>query len=124
MANPYGAVGSVATVASSISGGAGGASGGPDAERPGRFAQEHAHYRPGARPAHRAFAHTWSSFLLSFAASAAISVVLQLYVPILVGRGIDCIIAAGRVDFSAHASSCSSSWSSCAAALQWVRRVL
>lgn len=103
MANPYGAVGSVATVASSISGGAGGASGGPDA--------------PGGRDDSLKSALTTGqvlgrligcirphlgSFLLSFAASA-ISVVLQLYVPILVGRGIDCIIAAGRVDFSALA---------------------
>ena len=101
MANPYGAVGSVATVASSISGGAGGASGGPDA--------------PGGRNDSLKSALTTGqvlgrligcirphlgSFLLSFAASA-ISVVLQLYVPILVGRGIDCIIAAGRVDFGA-----------------------
>lgn len=101
MANPYGAVGSVATVASSISGGAGGASGGPDA--------------PGGRDDSLKSALTTGqvlgrligcirphlgSFLLSFVASA-ISVVLQLYVPILVGRGIDCIIAAGRVDFSA-----------------------
>lgn len=103
MANPYGAVGSVAMVASSISGGAGGASGGPDA--------------PGGRDDSLKSTLTTGqvlgrlvgcirphlgSFLLSFAASA-ISVVLQLYVPILVGRGIDCIIAAGRVDFSALA---------------------
>ena len=103
MANPYGAVGSVASVASSISGGAGGASGGPDA--------------PGGRDDSLKSTLTTGqvlgrligcirphlgSFLLSFAASA-ISVVLQLYVPILVGRGIDCIIAAGRVDFSALA---------------------
>lgn len=103
MANPYGAVGSVATVASSISGGAGGASGGPDA--------------PGGRDDSLKSTLTTGqvlgrligcirphlgSFLLSFAASA-ISVVLQLYVPILVGRGIDCIIAVGRVDFNALA---------------------
>ena len=103
MANPYGAVGSVATVASSISGGAGGASGGPDAPG-GRNDSLKSMLTTGQvlgrligciRP------HL-GSFLLSFAASA-ISVVLQLYVPILVGRGIDCIIAAGRVDFSALA---------------------
>lgn len=101
MANPYGAVGSVATVASSISGGAAGASGGPDAPG-GRDDSLKSMLTTGQvlgrligciRP------HL-GSFLLSFAASA-ISVVLQLYVPILVGRGIDCIIAAGRVDFSA-----------------------
>lgn len=103
MANPYGAVGSVATVASSISGGASGASGGPDASG-GRDDSLKSALSTGQvlgrligciRP------HL-GSFLLSFAASA-ISVVLQLYVPILVGRGIDCIIAAGRVDFSALA---------------------
>lgn len=103
MANPYGAVGSVATVASSISGGAGGASDGPDAPG-GRNDSLKSTLTTGQvlgrlvgciRP------HL-GSFLLSFAASA-ISVVLQLYVPILVGRGIDCIIAAGRVDFSALA---------------------
>ncbi|AEB06218.1 ABC transporter related protein [Coriobacterium glomerans PW2] len=38
------------------------------------------------------------SFVVSFV-SAVISVLLQLYVPILVGQGIDCMIAAGRVDF-------------------------
>lgn len=101
MANPYGAVGSVATVASSISGGAGGAPGGPDAPS-GRDDSLKSTLTTGQvlgrligciRP------HL-GSFLLSFAASA-ISVVLQLYVPILVGRGIDCIIAAGRVDFNA-----------------------
>lgn len=101
MANPYGAVGSVATVASSISGGAGGASGGPDAPS-GRDDSLKSTLTTGQvlgrligciRP------HL-GSFLLSFAASA-ISVVLQLYVPILVGRGIDCIIATGRVDFNA-----------------------
>lgn len=103
MANPYGAVGSVATVASSISGGAGGVSGGPDAPS-GRDDSLKSTLTTGQvlgrligciRP------HL-GSFLLSFAASA-ISVVLQLYVPILVGRGIDCIIAAGRVDFNALA---------------------
>lgn len=42
------------------------------------------------------------SFSISFI-SAAISVVLQLYTPILIGRGIDLIINAGRVDFAALA---------------------
>ena len=103
MANPYGAVGSVATVASSISGGAGGASGGPDAPD-GRDDSLKSTLTTGqvlGRLIGCIRSHL-GSFLLSFAASA-ISVVLQLYVPILVGRGIDCIIAAGRVDFSALA---------------------
>lgn len=40
------------------------------------------------------------SFVASFV-SAAISVVLQLYTPIIIGEGIDLIVGAGRVDFSA-----------------------
>lgn len=39
------------------------------------------------------------SLITSFV-SAAVSVVLQLYVPILIGRAIDCMIGAGRVDFA------------------------
>ena len=40
------------------------------------------------------------SFAASFV-SAAISVILQLYTPILIGEGIDLIVSAGRVDFDA-----------------------
>lgn len=40
------------------------------------------------------------SFVASFV-SAAISVVLQLYTPIIIGEGIDLIVGAGRVDFTA-----------------------
>ena len=40
------------------------------------------------------------SFAASFV-SAAVSVILQLYTPILIGEGIDLIVAAGRVDFDA-----------------------
>ncbi|MCG4849377.1 hypothetical protein L0P44_12005, partial [Streptococcus gordonii] len=40
------------------------------------------------------------SFTASFV-SAAVSVVLQLYTPILIGEGIDLIVAAGQVDFDA-----------------------
>ena len=32
--------------------------------------------------------------------SAAVSVVMTLYIPVLIGRAIDCIVEAGRVDFS------------------------
>ncbi|MBP3884962.1 MAG: ABC transporter ATP-binding protein [Olsenella sp.] len=39
------------------------------------------------------------SLVASFA-SSVVSVVLQLYVPILIGRGIDCMVAAGNVDFA------------------------
>jgi ATP-binding cassette subfamily B protein len=44
-----------------------------------------------------------ASLVTSFA-SSAVSVALQLYVPILVGRGIDCMVATGRVDFGALAA--------------------
>ena len=40
------------------------------------------------------------SFVASFL-SAAVSVILQLYTPILIGEGIDLIVAAGQVDFDA-----------------------
>ena len=40
------------------------------------------------------------SFAASFV-SAAISVILQLYTPILIGEGIDLILAAGQMDFDA-----------------------
>ena len=98
MSNPYQSVGSVATVASSISG-----SGGLDGQggdSGGRVPQ-----MPTSVVARRLFSYVrphLGSFIVSFA-SAAISVVLQLYVPILTGQGIDLIIAAGAVDFTALA---------------------
>ena len=98
MSNPYQSVGSVATVASSISGsggldGQGGDSGGRVPQMPTSVVARRllSHVRPHL-----------GSFIVSFA-SAAISVVLQLYVPILIGQGIDLIIAAGAVDFTALA---------------------
>ncbi len=96
MSNPYQSVGSVATVTSSISGSVDPMGGGSGAEASRRSTSEvlrrlMAYVRPHA-----------GSFALSFAA-AAVSVVLQLYVPIIVGRGIDLIIGAGRVDFEALA---------------------
>ena len=32
--------------------------------------------------------------------SAAVSVVMSLYIPVLIGRAIDCSVEAGNVDFS------------------------
>ena len=96
MSNPYQSVGSVSTVASSISdadtaGGLGpsGAGGGPRMS----VAQVTMRLMGYVRP------HVG---LLAFSfVAAAISVMLQLYVPILIGQGIDLIIEAGRVDFAA-----------------------
>ena len=94
--NPYASTGSVATVTASVSGkdslngGPQGSSGGEGGMSALEVTRRLASYvRPHAL-----------SFLLSFV-SAAISVVMQLYVPIIIGQGIDCIIGAGRVDFAA-----------------------
>ena len=92
MANPYASVGSVSTVASSIAGGSDNldAPGGrPTPPMPaGEVTRRLLRYvRPHA-----------VSFAVAFV-SAAISVTLQLYVPILIGQAIDLVIGAGRVDF-------------------------
>ncbi|OUP10514.1 ABC transporter ATP-binding protein [Collinsella sp. An2] len=96
MSNPYQSVGSVATVASSISGNNGLDSMGDGPE--GRVPQ-----MPTGEVARRLLSYVrphMGSFVVSFV-SAAISVVLQLYVPILTGQGIDLIVSAGQVDFGA-----------------------
>ena len=46
----------------------------------------------------RAVRRYWPA-LMGSVALAAVSVVMMLYIPILVGRAIDCIVDAGRVDF-------------------------
>lgn len=98
--NPYTSTGSVSTVASNI---AGGLSSKNNVRAAGAFAPAvplttkqvtrrlMAYVRPHA-----------ASFATSFV-SAGLSVVLQLYVPIVVGRAIDLIIGMGRVDFAALA---------------------
>ncbi|MDY2776800.1 MAG: ABC transporter ATP-binding protein [Collinsella sp.] len=97
MSNPYASVGSVSTVTASISGNEGGPSGRRHEEGTSRMGvaavtrRLWGYVRPHALP-----------FAGSFV-SAAASVILQLYIPILIGRGIDCIIGAGRVDFPALA---------------------
>lgn len=96
MSNPYQSVGSISTAVSSISGaddmgGLGPGGGQGDGKRMGVLevaARLSAYVRPHA-----------ASFALSFV-SATVSVLLQLYVPILIGQGIDLIIAAGEVDFT------------------------
>ena len=94
MPNPYASTGSVATVTSSIAGGAdaltpGGAGGVPPLSTATVVRRLAAYVRPHA-----------ALLILSFAA-AAVSVVLQLLVPIQIGRAIDLIIGPGRVDFAA-----------------------
>ena len=98
MANPYVSTGSVATVAASISGGddlLDGGPGGPGA--PGGktlSALEVARRLMAYLKPHRI------ALIVSFVLSA-VTIILQLTVPVLTGRAIDCIVGAGQVDFSA-----------------------
>ena len=48
----------------------------------------------------RAVKRYWPA-LIGSVCLAALSVVMTLYIPILVGNAIDCIVDAGRVDFAA-----------------------
>lgn len=99
MANPYQSVGSVSTVASNISGNSD--LGGPEApgSGPRLSTARYGTWEVTRRLLGYVRPHAFS-FTVSFVA-ATISVVLQLYVPILIGRGIDLIVSAGRVDFDA-----------------------
>ena len=96
--NPYTSSGSVATMTANVSGNDNLNDLGDGPRQPG----DPERYPAGAvtrrllgyvRP-HRI------SFTASFV-SAAVSVILQLYTPILIGEGIDLIVAAGQVDFDA-----------------------
>lgn len=92
--NPYTSTGSVATVTASVSGN----DNLNDLVGPGRNAPQ----MPAGKVTRRLLSYVrphMVSFIISFV-SAAISVTLQLYTPILIGRGIDCIVDAGRVDFA------------------------
>ena len=96
--NPYTSSGSVATMTANVSGNDSLNDLGDGPRQPG----DPERYPVGAvtrrlmgyvRP-HRVL------FVASFL-SAAVSVILQLYTPILIGEGIDLIVAAGQVDFDA-----------------------
>ncbi len=109
MPNPYASVGSVATVTANVSGNDNlndfndlPGQGGPDSSN-GRGASHRA--MATGEVVRRVFGYVRPHLVLlvaSFVASAA-TIVLQLYVPILIGRGIDLIIGAGKVDFDALA---------------------
>ena len=95
--NPYTSSGSVATMTANVSGNDNlndlgeGPQGSGDARYPVRVVTRRllSYVRPHA-----------VSFAASFV-SAAASVVLQLYTPIIIGQGIDLIVGTGRVDFTA-----------------------
>ena len=109
MPNPYASVGSVATVTANVSGNDNlndfndlPGQGGPDS-----FNGQGASHRvmTTGEVTRRVFSYVRPHLVLlvaSFVASAA-TIVLQLYVPILIGRGIDLIIGAGKVNFDALA---------------------
>ena len=96
--NPYTSSGSVATMTANVSGNDKLNDLGDGPRQPG----DPERYPVGA-VTHRLMGYV-RPHRISFAASfvsAAISVILQLYTPILIGEGIDLIVAAGQVDFDA-----------------------
>lgn len=98
--NPYTSTGSVSTVASNI---AGGSSSKNNVRAAGALAPAMPLTTKQVTRRLMAFVRPHAtSFATSFV-SAGLSVVLQLYVPIVVGRAIDLIIGMGRVDFAALA---------------------
>lgn len=123
MPNPYASTGSVATVAASVSGndelngpGRGSVPSGRGPRAPRMATGRVVRRLLGFVGPHRV------SLAVSFAASVA-TVCLQLYVPILIGRGIDCIVGPGEVDFDALASLLAllAAVVVAAAATQWVQ---
>ena len=96
--NPYTSSGSVATVTANVSGGKSLGDLGDGPRQPG----DPERY-PAGLVTRRLLGYV-RPHAVSFAASfvsAAISVVLQLYTPIIIGEGIDLIVSAGHVDFDA-----------------------
>ena len=96
--NPYTSSGSVSTVTANVSGGKSLGDLGDGPRQPG----DPERY-PAGLVTRRLLGYVRPhavSFATSFV-SAAISVVLQLYTPIIIGEGIDLIVSAGHVDFDA-----------------------
>ena len=96
MANPYAGGGAPTSVLSTVRG----EGDGPSTNRilePSRLSRR----AVVARLGHYVRPHLVS--LVTSFVMAAVSVVLQLYVPILIGRGIDLMLGAGRVDLTALA---------------------
>lgn len=93
MANPYAAGASASATMSNVRGNVGGADPNQGMDVAG--------YGVGTvlRRVMRYVRPHLTLLVAAFVASAA-SVVLQLYVPVLIGNAIDCMVAAGRVDFA------------------------
>lgn len=94
MANPYAGLGSTAATMSTVRGDLGD---GPGADAGGGAGLAAADVLRRLL----AYAGRHPAALLASFLSSALSVILQLYVPILIGRAIDCLGASGGVDFAA-----------------------
>lgn len=102
MGNPYASTGAVSTVAASVSGSGSGSAGSPSGPGPGTVS---APDMPVGLVTRRllGFVRPHALTFVVSSVSALVSVVLQLYVPIIIGQGIDLIVSAGHVDFAALA---------------------
>lgn len=92
--NPYASTGSVATVTASVAGkdSLGGPGGPSDVSASNMSTGEVTRRLLG-------YVRPYRALLAASLLSAIVGVTLQLYVPILIGRGIDCMVGAGVVDF-------------------------
>ena len=92
--NPYASTGSVATVTASVAGkdSLGGPGGPNDVSASNMSTGEVTRRLLG-------YVRPYWALLAASLLSAVVGVTLQLYVPILIGRGIDCMVCAGAVDF-------------------------
>ena len=92
--NPYASTGSVATVTASVAGkdSLGGPGGPSDVSASNMSTGEVTRRLLG-------YVRPYRALLAASLLSAIVGVTLQLYVPILIGRGIDCMVGAGAVDF-------------------------
>lgn len=93
--NPYASTGSVATVTANVAGKD--SLGGPNGDTGGSSSS-----MSTLEVTRRLLAYVgpYRGLLIASLLSAIAGVTLQLYVPILIGRGIDCMVRAGAVDFS------------------------
>ena len=92
--NPYASTGSVATVTASVAGkdSLGGPGGPNDVSASNMSIGDVTRRLLG-------YVRPYGALLAASLLSAIVGVTLQLYVPILIGRGIDCMVGAGEVDF-------------------------
>lgn len=92
--NPYASTGSVATVTASVAGkdSLGGPGGPNDVSASNMSTGDVTRRLLG-------YVRPYGALLAASLLSAIVGVTLQLYVPILIGRGIDCMVGAGEVDF-------------------------